>query len=226
MPTLTAERRSFFWATCLCLAAAVLGFAALSALLLKTGSAWALLGALGRSKMAWLALAVTFLVLGWLAVFMLERGETTLRRCLGLGFAVLADALLFAPVFARVHATAIGLAASIGAVVLVIGCGVVWAAFGPLRAPAWLDKALTWAGLAALATVVVSIGLRHAPGPWALGALFAFAALTLVHHGAQLLRNASTDRPAGTALSLFASAALVQWAIGSVLRLRRPLARH
>lgn len=226
MPTLTAERRNFFLATCLCLAAAVLGFAALSAVLLKTGSAWVLLGALGRSKMAWLALALTFLVLGWLAVSTLERGETALRRGLGLGLAVLADALLFAPVFARVHATAIGLAVSIGAVVLVVGCGVAWAAFGPLRAPAWFDKALTWVGLAALASIVVSIGLRHAPGPWALGALFAFAALTLVHHGAQLLRNAPTDRPAGTALNLFASAALAQWAIGGVLRRRRTLAGH
>ncbi len=218
MPALPAERRAFLCSACLCLAAAVLGFAALSALLLKTGAAWVLLDALKRSGLAWVGLVAVAMLLGWLAVATLEGGETVPRCALGLGLAVLADGLLFAPLFARVHATATGLAASIGAAVLVIGCGVVWSAFAPLRAPAWLNKALTWAGLAALAAIVVGIGTRHAPGPWALGALFAFAAVTAIHHSAELLRSSPADRPGGAALNLFGSTSLARWV---VQRLRR-----
>lgn len=219
VPTANAERTAFIRATCLHLAAAVLGFVALSALLLKTGAASTLLGALAHGKLAWLGLAGTVVMLGWLAVATLEGGETLPRRCVGLCLAVLADSLLFAPVFARVHATGLGLAAAVGAVVVVTGGGVAWAAFGRWHAPVWLDGALTLIGWAALAGVVVGFVLRHPPGPWALGGLFVFGAATLVQHGAQLLRHSPTDRPARAALNLFASAALAQWALRGLLRL-------
>lgn len=196
----------------------MLGFAALSGLLLKTGAAWTLLDALTHRKVAWLGIGAV-MALGWLAVATLEGGETLRRRVLGLGLAVLADSLLFAPVFARVHATALGLGAAIGMVSVVIAGGVAWAVFGPRHAPVWLDETLSLTGLAALAGVVVGVALGHPPGPWALGGLIAFGAATLVLHAAQLLRHLPTDRPAGAALNLFASTALAQWALHGLLRL-------
>jgi hypothetical protein len=216
VPRLPAERRGFYRLTCGLLMGAVLGFAFVSALLLKTGAAWWMLAALGHSRVVWLALPAAFLLLGWWAVGVLDRPETAARRAAALALAVLADSLLFAPIFARVQATLLGLIASIVVVALVIGCSVAWAAFGPPRAPAWLDRVLTLGGVALLAAIVAAVALRHPLGLWAASAGVAGAALVLTHHGAQVLRASPVDRPGGAALNLFASSSLVLWLIRSV----------
>ncbi|MDR1967585.1 MAG: Bax inhibitor-1 family protein [Burkholderiaceae bacterium] len=215
------SRGDFIKATYSHLAIAVLGFAALSTLFMSSGLSMAMLAALGKSQFIWLAVLGAFMLVGWYATSLADKATTYKSQLLGLVIYVLAESLIFAPMLAlasRVAPSAIGSAA---VVTLALVGGLTFTAFTSKSDFSFLGGILKIGGFVALGLIVAAILFGFNLGVWFSGAMILFAAGAVLYDTAQIIHHYPTDRPAGAALHLFASIALLFW---YVLRLLMQLA--
>ena len=205
------SRDSFIKWTYLHLCAAIAGFTVLSAALMATGISGAMLKALSGHRYAWLAVMGAFMVVGWLASTLADNSEGRKIQLSGLGLAVLAEALIFAPLLAMADAIAPGTISSAAIVTCALLGGLSYVAFTSKGDFSFLGGVLKIGAFVALGLIVASILLGFKLGVWFSGAMILFAAAAVLYDTAQIIHHYPTDRPAGAALRLFSSIALLFW---------------
>jgi FtsH-binding integral membrane protein len=203
------------------LAIAVLGFAVLSALFMSSGLSMALLSALGKSRFAWLGVLGAFMLVGWYATSLADKAATYRTQLAGLGIYVLAESLIFAPMLALASAIAPSAIGSAAVVTLALVGGLTFTAFTSKSDFSFLGGILKIGFFVALGLIVASVIFGFNLGVWFSGAMILFAAGAVLYDTAQIIHHYPADRPAGAALHLFASIALLFW---YVLRLLIQLA--
>lgn len=204
-------RAEFLRATYLHLAGAIVAFAAVSFVLDRLGLGLAMLKMLGASKYMWLGVLGAFMIVSWLATNMADKAESNQKQLLGLGVYVLAEGLLFAPMFAMAKLVAPD---AIPAAVLVTGllcAGLTWTAFTSKSDFSFLGGILKIGGLCALGAIVAGVIFGFSLGIWFSAIMVVFAGGCVLYDTAQIIHHYPTDRPAGAALHLFASIALMLW---------------
>ena len=212
-------RSSFIVATYQHLAVAIGTFVALSAVLMLSGFSDAAANMLmrGNNRFIWLGVLGAFMVVGWLATSMADKSDNPQTQRIGLGVYVLAEGLIFAPLFGianQVAPGAIGAAALI--TVLLVGA-LTWTAFTSKTDFSFLGGILKVGGLVALGTIIAGAIFGFHLGIWFSGLMVLFAGGCVLYDTSQIIHHYPQDRPAGAALHLFASIALMLWYVLRIL---------
>ncbi|MCZ8094440.1 MAG: Bax inhibitor-1 family protein [Acidovorax sp.] len=213
------ERRDFIVSTYKHLGAAMLAFVALSAVLMMTGfsgtAAKMLLGS--GNKFLWLGVMGAFMLVGWLASHLADNSENSQTQLMGLGLYVLAEGLIFAPMFGIAQIVAPGAIGAAAFITLLLVGALTWTAFTSKTDFSFLGGTLKVVGLVALGTIIAGAIFGFKLGIWFSGLMVAFAGACVLYDTSKIIRDYPVDRPAGAALHLFASIALMLWYVLRIL---------
>jgi uncharacterized protein len=216
-PSLSSGRVDFIRSAYVYLAGAILAFVALSGALHVTGINRAMLKLLGGAGWAWMGVMAAFMLVGWLATRLANNGQSNQTQLMGLGIYVIAEALIFAPMLALASLQAPGAIGAAGFVTVVLVGGLTWTAFTTKSNFSFLGNFLKIGGLVALGTIVVSLIFGFQLGIWFSGLMVLFAGASVLYDTAKIIHDYPADRPAGAALHLFASIALLFWYVLRIL---------
>lgn len=205
------DRSQFIRATYLHLSGALLAFAVLSAMVYFSGIGFAILKMLAGAPYGWLAMLGGFMVVSWIATRYADQAESRNQQLMGLGLYVLADTVLFAPLFALASIAAPGAISSAVLVTALLVGGLTWTALTTRADFSFLGSFLKIGGLIALGAIVLSVFMGFTLGIWFSAAMILFAAGAILYDTSNIIHHYPTDRPAGAALHLFASVTLLLW---------------
>ncbi len=205
------DRREFLRATYFHLCGAIAAFAIVSTMAHQSGIGFRILSLLAGARYGWLALLGGFMVVSWIATRFADQAESRSGQLGGLGLYVLADAILFAPLFALASVVAPEAISAAVLVTVLLVAGLSWTAITCKTDFSFLGSFLKVGGLVALGAIVLGVVMGFSLGIWFSAAMILFAAGAILYDTSMILRHYPTDRPAGAALHLFASVMLLLW---------------
>ncbi|MDR6155966.1 FtsH-binding integral membrane protein [Acidovorax delafieldii] len=213
------ERRDFIVSTYKHLGVAMLAFVVLSAVLMVSGLSTAaakMLMASG-SKFLWLGVMGAFMLVGWLASHLADNTDNPQTQLMGLGLYVLAEGLIFAPMFGIAQLLVPGAIGAAAFITLLLVAALTWTAFSSKTDFSFLGGILKVAGLVALGTIIAGAIFGFKLGIWFSGLMVLFAGACVLYDTSRIIHDYPADRPAGAALHLFASIALMLWYVLRIL---------
>ena len=212
------ERRDFIVSTYKHLGVAILAFVVLSAVLMVSGLSTATAKMLMASgnKFLWLGVMGAFMLVGWLAFHLADNAENQQTQLMGLGIYVLAEGLIFAPMFGIAQLVAPGAIGAAGFITLLVGA-LTWTACSSKTDFSFLGGILKVGGLVALGTIIAGAIFGFKLGIWFSGIMVLFAGACVLYDTSRIIHDYPADRPAGAALHLFASIALMLWYVLRIL---------
>ncbi|MDR3157512.1 MAG: Bax inhibitor-1 family protein [Zoogloeaceae bacterium] len=206
----SVTRSRFVVKTYAYLSGAILAFALLSFVLYFSGFGNAMLKVIAASQYVWLLFLGGFAVVGWLASSIADKARDNMAQTAGLGLYVIAEAVIFSPLFALAAHMPGVIPVAVFATALLIG-GLTWTAISSKKDFSFLGGMLRIGGLIALGAIVTSIVFGFSLGIWFSAVMILFAGGCILYDTSAILRHYPLDRPAGAALHLFASVALMLW---------------
>jgi len=213
MPAASApaqERARFVRAAYGHVAAAIAAFALVEWLLLQWPGA-RLLAARMTEGYNWLLVLTAFFLVSGVADRWARSQASPGRQYLGLGLAVLAQAVLFLPLLLGVAARGDDVLPAAGLITAALVAGLTAVVVVTRTDFSFLRSALTVGGLIALGLIVASIVFGIDLGLGFSVAMVAFAAAAILYNTSNVLRSYRTDQPVAAALALFGSIALLFW---------------
>ncbi|MEY4564266.1 MAG: hypothetical protein RLZZ618_3543 [Pseudomonadota bacterium] len=214
---LGTSRVDFIRSTYTYLAGAILAFIAISGVFHLSGLGTKMLAILMAGKFMWLAFMGAFMLVGWLATSIADKAESNQKQLLGLGIYTLAEALIFAPMFALANAVAPGAIGAAGFITVLLVGALTWTAFSSKTNFSFMGGFLRVGGMVALGAIVVSVIFGFKLGIWFSALMVLFAGGCVLYDTSRIIHEYPTDRPAGAALHLFASIALLLWYVLRIL---------
>jgi len=199
------------------LAGAMLAFVALSSVLHMAGFGLGMLKLIGGAKFMWLAFMGGFMVVGWLATRMADHAESNQKQLMGLGLYVIAECVMFSPLFALASKVAPGAIGAAAFITLLLVGALTWTAFTVKTNFSFLGGILRVGGMVAVGAIVASVLFGFSLGIWFSAIMVVFAGGCVLYDTSQIIHEYPTDRPAGAALHLFASIALMLWYVLRIL---------
>lgn len=211
------SRIAFIRSTYIHLGVALLAFTVLSGILYASGVGVAMLKLISASKWAWIGFLGAFMVVGWFATSWADNAESNQKQLFGLGIYVLAEALIFSPLFAIAAAVAPKAIPAAGLITLLLVAGLTYTAFSTKKDFSFLGGILKIAGFCALGAIIASVIFGFSLGIWFSAIMVVFAGGCVLYDTSNIIHHYPTDRPAGAALHLFASIALMLWYVLRIL---------
>ena len=215
--TRATSRIDFIRNTYTYLAGAMLAFVALSSVLHMAGFGVGMLKLVGGAKFMWLAFMGGFMVVGWLASHMADNAESNQKQMLGLGLYVIAESVMFSPLFALASVAAPGSIGAAAFITLLLVGALTWTAFTVKTNFSFLGGMLRVGGLVAIGAIIASVIFGFKLGIWFSAIMVLFAGGCVLFDTSKIIHEYPTDRPAGAALHLFASIALMLWYVLRIL---------
>ncbi|MEO8671773.1 MAG: Bax inhibitor-1 family protein [Tahibacter sp.] len=211
------ERVGFIRAAYVHLAVALVAFTVLSTVLYASGVGVGMLKFLSKGRYMWLAFMGAFMLVGWLASHMADTAASNEKQRLGLGVYVVAEALIFAPLFALAGMVAPAAIPAAALITLVLVGGLTYTAFSLKTDFSFMGGLLKIGGIVALGAIVASVIFGFSLGIWFSALMVLFAGGCVLYDTSNIIHHYPTDRPAGAALHLFASIALMLWYVLRIL---------
>ena len=215
----TTDRAEFIRKTYLHLLGAVLAFAGLEYALFQTPFAEQM--AIFMLETSWMAVLGAFIIVSWIASHVAHRVESRGAQYMALGAFVVAEAIIFIPMF--------WIAAAVGEGIIEKAVMVTLGAFAALTAIAmvsgrdftFLRSFLMWAGLVAIGTLVLGAMIGFHLGTWFSMAMIGLAGASILYDTSKIMKVYPDDRYIAAALELFASIALMLWYVLRLFLARR-----
>jgi FtsH-binding integral membrane protein len=209
-----ADRAAFIRRTYTLLAASVLAFICLEAVMFTTGIAQ-MIGALifSGGSMGWLVVLGLFMLVSFLANRWAVSDTSVTTQYLGLVIFIIAEAIIFVPLL-MIAAYASGdgsVIAKAGVVALGLFAGLTVTVFITRADFSWLGPILAIGGFAALGFIVASILFGFTLGNVFAFIMVAFAGSSILYQTSNVLHTFSTKQHVAASLTLFASVALLFW---------------
>lgn len=203
------DRSQFIFRTYAHLLGAIIAFAGLEYALFSTPYAEQL--ALFMLQKSWLLVLGAFILVAWIASHVAHRVESKSAQYAALAGYVVAEALIFVPMFY--------IALAVGPDVIRMAVGVTLGAFLALTAVAvlsgrdfsFLRSFLMWGGVIALGTIVMGVVMGFHLGTYFSMAMIGFAGAAILYDTSKILKVYPEDRYIAASLELFASIALMLW---------------
>ena len=218
------ERAAFIRKTYILLAAAILAFIAVEALLFASGAAQVIASLIFTGgSIGWLAVLGGFMLISWLSNRWAVSETSTAVQYAGLGVFVIAEAIIFVPLL-YVAAYASGdptVIIKAGIVSLGLFAGLTLTVFVTRTDFSWLAPILGIGGFAALGFIVASALFGFTLGNVFAFIMVAFAGTAILYNTSQVLQRFNTKQHVAAALTLFASIALLFWYILRIFSSRR-----
>jgi len=168
------------------------------------------------NKFIWLGVMGAFMLVGWLASHLADKAENPQTQLMGLGIYVLAEGLIFPPMFGIAQLVAPGAIGAAGFITLLVGA-LTWTACSSKTDFSFLGGILKVGGLVALGTIIAGAIFGFKLGIWFSGIMVLFAGACVLYDTSRIIHDYPADRPAGAALHLFASIALMLWYVLRIL---------
>lgn len=216
-PQLAPSRAQFIRSAYMHLGGAIVAFTVLSAALHALGLGQAMLKVVMGGRFVWLAVMGAFMIVGWLASHLADTAASEQTQRVGLGVYVLAEALVFAPMFALANLVAPGAIGAAAFLTLVLVAALTWTAFTSSTNFSFLGGFLKMGGFLALGAIVAGAIFGFSLGLWFSVLMVGFAGACVLFDTSRIIHEYPTNRPAGAALHLFASIALMLWYVLRIL---------
>jgi FtsH-binding integral membrane protein len=217
--TETSDRSGFISRTYTHLFGAILAFAGIEYLLFESGAAESIFAfVLGTS---WLAVLGAFIVVSWIASHVAHRVESRGAQYAALGGFVVAEALIFVPMFYLAIAISPEIVENAVLFTLLAFAALTAVAMLSGRDFSFLRSFLMWGGVIALGTIVMGVVVGFELGTYFSMAMIGFAGASILYDTSKILRTYPDDRYIAAALELFASIALMLWYVLRLLMSRR-----
>jgi len=167
--------------------------------------------ALFMLQKSWLAVLGAFIVASWIASSVAHRVESKGAQYMALGGFVIAEAIIFIPMF--YIALAVSPEIIEYAVAITLGAFVFLTAVAMFsgRNFSFLRSFLMWGGVIALGTIVLGVLIGFHLGTYFSMAMIGLAGASILYDTSKILRDYPEDRYIAAALELFASIALMLW---------------
>lgn len=213
------DRSRFITKTYTHLLGAILAFAGVEYWFFQTPYAEQM--AIFMLEKSWLAVLGGFIVVSWIASHVAHRVESKPAQYAALGGFVLAEAVIFVPMFylammvgpdliEKAVLVTLGAFVALTAVVMITG-----------RDFSFLKSFLMWAGLIALGTIVMGSVIGFHLGTYFSMAMIGIAGASILYDTSKILHAYPDDRYIAAALQLFASIALLLWYVLRLFLSRR-----
>jgi len=221
---LPAQRAQFIRKTYLLLAAAIAAFILVEGFLFASGAAEMIAtlvfsgGAIG-----WLLVLGLFMVVSYIARSWATSETSTATQFLGLGIAVLAEAVIFVPLItiaAVRSADPFALLMKAGIVTIGLFLGITATVFITRSDFSFLGPILAIGGFAALGFIVASALFGFSLGTVFAFVMVAFAGTAILYETSNVLHRFNTSQYVAASLTLFAAIALLFWYILSIFSSR------
>jgi FtsH-binding integral membrane protein len=168
---------------------------------------------LAGNRYAWLLALGAFVVVGWLASRVAHRTRSRSGQYLALGGFVLAQAVVLFPPLVAAEEAAPGSVGRAAAVTLAGFLVLTALAYALRRDFSFATAALRWGGVVVLVLLAGSLLLGFHLGLWFPAVVVGLAGVAILHDTSRVLRDFPDGREAAAALQLFASVALMLWAV-------------
>jgi uncharacterized protein len=212
------ERSQFIRKTYMHLAAAILAFVALEAVLLNSPIAPTMMKLMVSSQLSWLIVLGLFMGVSWLADNWARSGASMAMQYAGLALYVVSQAIIFIPLL---YVAAFYSSPEVIPMAAMITMGLFLGLTGIVVTTridfSFLRGVLVMGSFVALAFIVASILFGFNLGTFFAGVMVAFAAAAILYSTSAIFRDYRTDQYVAASLSLFASVALLFWYILRIL---------
>jgi FtsH-binding integral membrane protein len=204
------ERSDFIWKCYAHVVGAILAFAAVEVYLFQSGIAERITAPLVNNW--WLVLGA-FILGGWGASHVAHRIQSTAAQYAALGFFVVLEALIFAPMLYIAARTQPGVIDSAAGVTLLGSVALIATAMITRKDFSFLRSLLVWGGLLAMVGIIASLMFGFELGTWFSVAMIGFAGAAVLYDTSNILHHYPEDKYVAASLELFASIALMFWYI-------------
>jgi len=203
------ERSRFIKRSYLHLAGAIIVFALLETLLIKSGVAESFVEVLQGSKWIWLVVMAMFIGVSYLADSWARSAISPEKQYLGLGVFIVAEAIVFMPLIyiAQRYAPDILVYAALLTAILV--GGITFTAFTTKKNFSFLGKYLAIGGIIAMGIILGGILFGFSLGLWFSAIMIVFAAASVLYSTSNIMHEYHTEQHVSAALALFSSIALM-----------------
>lgn len=220
---LPSQRAQFIRKTYLMLAAAILAFIGVEAILFATPAA-GMIGSLifGGGAMGWLLVLGLFMGVSFLANRWATSETSKLTQYLGLGIFVVAEAVIFVPliILSTYYAGDGSVLIKAGIVTLGLFLGITATVFITRTDFSFLGPILAIGGFVALGFIVASAIFGFSLGSLFAFIMVAFAGTAILYETSNVLHRFNTNQHVAASLTLFASIALLFWYILTIFSSR------
>ena len=214
-----ADRSNFITKTYMTLFGAIVAFACVEYALFQTP--YAEQTAIFMLEKSWLAVLGAFIVVAMIASHTAHTVESKSSQYLALGGYIIAEAIIFIPMF--YIALQVDPAIVADAVLVTLG------AFAALTAVAmisgrdftFLRSFIMWGGMIALGTIIMGVVVGFHLGTYFSMAMIGLAGASILYDTSKILTVYPDDRYIAAALELFASIALMLWYVLRLFLSRR-----
>lgn len=216
-------RLAFIRRTYLHVAGAMFAFVAISALLYQAGVSEAILRFVAAMPFSWLLILGGFALLGWMAKALAHNAQSMGMQYGGLALYVVAESLIFAPLFFLANTVAPGVLPKAAGLTLAVFAGLSFYVLTTKKDFSFLRTALVIGSWASLAIIVLGVFLGWNLGLWFSVAMIALACGAILYTTSNVQHEYRTDQYVAAAIELFAAVALLLW---YVIRLLMELNRR
>lgn len=220
---LPSQRAQFIRKTYLMLAAAILAFIGVEAILFATPAA-GMIGSLifGGGAMGWLLVLGLFMGVSFLANRWATSETSKLTQYLGLGIFIIAEAVIFVPliILSTYYAGDGSVLIKAGIVTLGLFLGITATVFITRTDFSFLGPILAIGGFVALGFIVASAIFGFSLGSLFAFIMVAFAGTAILYETSNVLHRFNTNQHVAASLTLFASIALLFWYILTIFSSR------
>ena len=202
------DRSNFIWKCYAHVVGAILAFAAVEVFLFTSGIAAAI--AIPMLSNWWMVLGA-FILGGWGASHVAHRIESTTAQYAALGFFVVLEALIFAPLLFLAYSIEPGMIDSAAGVTL-LGCaGLIATVQITKKDFSFLRGMLVWVGMLAFVAIIGSMIFGFQLGTWFSVAMIGFAGAAVLYDTSNIIHHYPQDKYVAASLELFSSIALMFW---------------
>ena len=207
------ERASFIRRTYLHLGGAILAFAGLETLLVKSGVAESFLNVLKGNSWMWLIVMVMFMGVSYIADRWAHSPISKEMQYAGLGAFVVAEAIVFMPMIYIAQQFAPDILGHAILLTLMLVGGITFTAFTTRKNFSFLGPILSMGGWIALGVILASALFGFTLGAVFSGIMILFAAAAVLYSTSNIIHEYHTEQHVAASLSLFSSVGLLFWYI-------------
>ncbi|MBN2270570.1 MAG: Bax inhibitor-1/YccA family protein [Sedimentisphaerales bacterium] len=217
-------RAAFIRRTYAHLAGAVAVFVGLEAILLKSALAPAMMNFISANRYGWLMILGAFILAGWMGRSLASSARTITTQYLGLGFYVLAEAIIFVPIlYIAAFYSSRDVLPTAAILTGLLFAGLTTVAFTTRKDFSFLRGILTIGGFVALGLIVCATIFGFGLGLIFSVAMVGLASAAILYDTSKIIHHYGPDQHVAASLELFASVALLFW---YVLRIVMSLSRR
>ena len=211
------ERANFIRKTYLHLGGAILAFAAVEALLIKSGVAESFVHLLQGSKWMWLVVMGLFMGVSYIADKWAHSAISKEMQYAGLGLFVVAEAIVFMPLLYIAQMKAPTVIPQAGLLTLLLVGGITFTAFTTRKNFSFLGPVLSIGSWIALGVIALSILFGFNLGLLFSAIMVVFAAASVLYTTSNIIHEYHTEQHVAASLALFSSVGLMFWYLVQIL---------